>query len=89
MQWGKVRAWGVRMPVAAHQRHGSVERTRWFEFWDKRRILRQNVFPTRGESELKSTQVSTKKRVTCGIAISTVVLVVTTVVEINLCACLL
>ena len=31
LPWAKVRAWGVRMPVVAHQRHGSVARTRRFE----------------------------------------------------------
>ena len=30
--------------------------------WDKRRIHRQDVFPTPGESELSSTQISIKKK---------------------------
>ena len=60
-------AWGVRMPVVAHQRHGSVAHE-MVRVADERRILQQDVFQTRGRSKLGSTQISIKN-VPCGIGV--------------------
>ena len=82
-----MRAWGVRMPVVAHQRHGSVARE-MVRVADKHRILRQDVFRTRGRSEQGGTQISIKT-VPCGIRVAEMIAVlVITAVDVDLCVCL-
>lgn len=51
------------MRVMAHQRHGSMAHDEMVPVWDKRGILRQDLFPTqaRGESECSSSQINIKK----------------------------
>ena len=77
-----MRAWGVRMPVVAHQRHGSVAHE-MVRVADKRRVLRQDVYRTRGRPERGSTQIS-MKTVPYGIAVLIAVLGVTGV-DLDLC----
>ena len=77
-----MRAWGVRMPVVAHEPHGSVAHD-MIRVADKRRIFRQDVFRTRGRSERGSTQTS-MKTVPCGIAVLIAVLRVIGV-DLDLC----
>ena len=70
-----MRAWGVRMPVVAHQRHGSVAHE-MVRVAAKRRIFRQDVFRMRGRSERGSTHISIET-VPCGVAVLIAILGVT------------